>query len=550
MKSLITLSNKDLGVLFESEAASKEGLRKQTLEELRRRVKTDTPSGFFWFYLLVRNFKMPMHGKKWTRKLYDARDEDGIARFINEAFRGSTKTTIFTETFTAYQIGLHPERSNLFVQASDITAEEAASNVADVIEHNPGFELIFPSIVPDKDKGWGEKKGRWVWDRAFDYDDWVRIRHKNPTLLGATYKAAVVVGKHPTGVFIMDDINDRKNTESERLNLEVNETVQEVLFPMLEESRWNIFNQTPWTKRDALQLVKDTGAWKESKTPVMEICDEGQGQRIIIKNKIGDTVFDKWAHLTWKEKFTPNLITTKYKESGEKGFYRMYMLDLTAIEGLHLRREWLHDYPREELFRTNPIFMGMDYASSADLVKSSDPDNSAVAAVARMPSGDRVIMDGWYGEVSQAEAEIKLQQWAGSYPHLELIGIETDGTGREMYSTMARNTSLPILEMGTGGKSKSYRFQEVMAPYFEMGRVWIAHPYTPFLYKFIDEWISYSGQRTDETDTLDSVFYALAASGLFLEEFLADNLQTRQQPWYEKEEEVESPWSAFGRQRR
>jgi len=549
MTSLITLSNAQLGGLFEQEASTG-GVRKQTLAELRRRVNTDTPSGFFWFYLIVKNMSIPPQGKKWTRKLYGARDENGVARFINEAFRGSTKTTIFTETFTAYQIGLHPERSNLFVQASDITAEEAASNVADIIEHNPGFELLFPGIIPDKDKGWGEKKGRWVWDQAYDYDDWVRVRHKNPTLLGATYKAAVVVGKHPTGVFIMDDINDRKNTESERLNQEVNETVQEVLFPMLEETRWNIFNQTPWTKRDALQLVKDTGAWKENKTPVMEIVDEGEGEHIVVEDKHGNVVFDKWAKLTWPEKFNIPLIKTKYLESGEKGFARMYLLDLTAIEGLHLRREWLHDTPRDMLMQGNPIFMGMDYASSADLVVTATPDNTAVCSVAMLPSGDRVVMDGWYGNVSQAEAEIKLQQWAGSYHTLELIGLETDGTGREMYSTMARNTSLPMLEMGTGGKSKGYRFEEVMAPYFEMGRVWIAYPYTPFLYKVIDEWVSYQGNRTDETDCLDAMFYALAASGLFLEEFMAPQMQTRQQPWYEKPEEEVSPWSSFGRQRR
>ncbi len=545
---LITLSNSELGKMFE-EQASTGNVKADVLGEIRRRVNADTPTGFFWLYLLVRNILIPRHGKKWTRKLYKSRDASGVARFINEAFRGSTKTTIFTETFTVYQIGLFPARSNLFVQASDDTAEEAASNVGDIIEHNPGFKLLFPNIVPDKDKGWGQKAGRWVKRSDMPYEDWVRVRHKNATLLGATYKASVVVGKHPTGVFVMDDINDRKNTESDRLNKEVNDTVTDTLFPCLEDSKWNIFNQTPWTKRDALQLVKDTSAWTAIKTPVLTPLAEGEGVHILVE-KHGNIIYDQWAELTWPEKFTADLIAIKYKESGAKGFARMYLLDLTAVEGLHLKREWLHDYAREDLSGTYPIFMGVDYASSADLVKTDDPDNSAIAAIAKMHTGDRVIMDGWFGQVSQAEAEIKLNQWAGSYDRLELVGIETDGSGRELYSLMARNSALPLLEMGTGGRSKGYRFEEIMAPYFEMGRVWIAHPYTPFVRKFMDEWVGWSGGNKDECDTLDAVFYALAASGLFLEEAWAASDTHREKPWYERDEVSESPFASFGRQAR
>lgn len=544
--TLVTLSNALLGKRFEEQASTGK-VKEDVLEEIRRRVRTDKPAGFFWFYLFVKNMSIPRHGKKWTRKLYKARDANGIVRFINEAFRGSTKTTIFTETFTAYQIGLHPERSNLFVQASDITAEEAASNVADIIEFNPGFKLLFPHIVKDQPKGWGAN-GRWVKRTDMPYDDWVRIRHKNPTLIGATYKAAVVVGKHPTGVFIMDDINDRKNSESDRLNKEVNETVTDTLFPCLEATVWNIFNQTPWTKRDALELVKNTGAWTAIKTPVLVPTAEGVGEHVLVE-KNGQILYDQWAELTWPEKFDKELIALKYKETGEKGFARMYLLDLTAIEGLHLRREWLHDFPREDLRGAYPIFMGVDYASSADLVKS-DPDNTAMAAVAKLHNGDRIILDGWFGKVSQAEAEIKLNQWAGSYDRLELVGIETDGTGREFYSLMARNTKIPLIEMGTGGRSKGYRFEEIMAPYFEMGRVWLSHPYSPFIRKFIDEWVSWSGEKNDECDTLDAVFYALAASGLFLEEAWAAADTLRNQPWYEKEQAAPSPFGSFGRQAR
>ena len=109
----------------------------------------------------------------------------------------------------------------------------------------------------------------------------------------------------------------------------------------------------------------------------------------------------------------------------------------------------------------------------------------------------------------------------------------------------------PLIEMGTGGRSKGYRFEEIMAPYFEMGRVWIVHPYTPFIRKFMDEWVGWSGDdKNDECDCLDAVFYALAASGLFLEEAWAAADTIRDKPWYEKEEAPASPFGSFGRQAR
>lgn len=553
--SLVLLSDAKLARLFEEEA-KQSNIQEETVDEIRRRVRKDSPRGFEWFYLLVRNMPLPRHGKKWVRRLYAVRRKMQlenvfihIAKLINEAFRGSTKTTIFTETFIAYQIGLYPERSNLIVQASDDTAEEAASNIADTIMFNPGFRLLFPNVVPDERKGWGQKAGRWVWNKEFPYDDWVRLRHKNPTLLAGTYKGAGVVGKHPTGVFAIDDINDRKNTESERLNNEVNENLTDTLFPMLEGTRWQIFNQTPWTKRDALALIKDTGEWAHIHTPVMTVNPEGEGEHLVI-HKDGQIIYENWVTPTWPEKFNVDMIASKYKESGEKGFARMYMLDLTAIEGLHLRREWLHDISRDEVPRNLPVYMGVDYASSADMSVTGDPNNSALAIVMKMGNGDRIIWDGWYGQVSQAEAEIQVNRWAVANDYLELIGIETDGTGRELYSLVSRNTDLPLLEMGTGGRSKPYRFEEVMAPYFEMGRVWIAHPFTPFIHKFIDEWISWQSQKGDASDTLDAVFYALGASGLFLEEFMVSSVRQRNRPWYEAEPEAVSPWGGFGRQAR
>lgn len=535
------MPDKDLMRLFLQEA-SVSGLRDVTLLEMKDRVYEDSPRGFRWYYALTRNRTLPTHCDGWIEKLYDSY----FKRLVNEAFRGSTKTTVFTETFTSYQIGLHPERSNLFVQASDDTAEEAAGNVGDTIEKNPMFRLLFPHVVPDSDKGWGERRGRWVRSTFVDVGEWTRIRHKNPTLLAGTYKAAAIVGKHPTGVFIMDDINDRKNTESERLNREVNENVTDVLFPMLEDSAWNVFNQTPWTKRDALQLVKDTGVWDKCFTPVLFPREEGEGTLLeVIKD---DTViYSVWCDLVWEDRFDLELIGMKYMEQGFRGFARMYLLDLTAIEGLRLKREWLHDYsppPNQEWI----TFMGVDYASSIDKLRFKDEDYFSIAVVQQTPEGRMLLVDGFRGHLSRTEGEKKIRQLVGVYPNTLAIGIETDGSGKEFYDTLVRYGKLPIVPMKTGGKSKGYRFEDVMAPHFEFGKALLTESKTPFHNTFIDEWVSWDNTQTGHDDTLDSVYYALAASGTLYEAAMPD-YDDEIQSWRDrkKRQKKSSPWVRLSR---
>ena len=83
-----------------------------------------------------------------------------------------------------------------------------------------------------------------------------------------------------------------------------------------------------------------------------------------------------------------------------------------------------------------------------------------------------------------------------------------------------------------------------------MSRVWLAYPFNPFLNIFIDEWVSWDGTQTYKDDTLDSTFYALAASGLFLEEATPSRVRQAQTAWYEEQETMSAPFAAFGRQLR
>jgi len=531
------LTDAELWESFVGEAAV-HGVSGDLLEEIRRRVHEDNPAGFQWFYRLVREFPPPPYFRTWAEDLYASG-----GRWANEAFRGSTKTSTITETFTAYQIGLHPERSNGFVQASEVSAKKHTSNVADMIEHNPAFRLLFPEVIPDKEKGWGAH-GYWVKRADIDEGTWTRMRHQDPTLYAGSYGNSIHIGRHPTGVFCMDDINDDKNTESERKTQEVNRWVTDTLFPALENTAWRIINQTPWTKRDALALIKSTGVWKHTWTPVLRIGPEGVGEHIVIERD-GNILFDKWGVLTWPDRFDAAMISDKFMEQNTRGivgFARMYLLDLSAAEGVFLKKEWLHEYPRESINESWGVVIGVDYASTADKIKEKDRDYFTLAVGRLLPGGGVVLVDGFRGHVSQGEALQLTNSWARNYPTLQMVCVESHGKGQEFYYLLLANSRIPLIPGYTGNKSKGERFEKQMAPLFQFSRVWVTDMLSEFEREFEQEWVAWP--NTEHDDCLDAVYYMTEAAAQIGSLAPPRNTVVRASHWAIPQERKQSnPWN-------
>ena len=488
--------------------------RAEVVERAKAMVREDSPDGFRVFYELVRHRPLPRHCREWVAALYAAREQDMF--FGAEAFRGSTKTTTLTETFTAYRIGLEPHKSNLFVQGDDKQAAKHSGNVADIITRNPSWRLFFPNVIPDEAKGWGAQ-GYWVIDKDREAD-WQQLRAKDPTLVGVGYTDTVLTGSHPTGLLAIDDINTDKNTRSDARNIEVNSILTDTLYPITEDpGLWHTFCQTPWTRNDALALAKGTGVYRWVKTPVMRICDKkDEGAKYIEVADEGIVSYSVWAKPAWPEKFGPERIAKAYRKSGAKGFAKAYMLDLKSAEGMNLKREWLHDFPAERIGSTWPAYIGIDYASTSDHLRDKERDYFGLAVTRGMPGGGLVIQDGIRERLSRGEAEAKVRAYAYMYPTLVNIGVEMDGKGEEFYNQLASIGTLPVIPLRTQGRSKGFRFESVMAKHFEFSRVWVSDGATPFLTTFRDEWVSWDGTQKTHDDTLDAVYYALASAGLFL----------------------------------
>jgi hypothetical protein len=214
--------------------------------------------------------------------------------------------------------------------------------------------------------------------------------------------------------------------------------------------------------------------------------------------------------LTWPERFTIPVIENRRQMLGEREFARMYLLDLSAAEGINLKAEWLQKVDSSLIQPAWPVVMGVDYASTADKQRDNDRDYFAFAIGRAQPSGSGIIlMDGFRGHLSHVEAQDKLLELVAFYPNTEVIGIESVGKGEEFYQSLSSHPSLPIVEMNPGGKGKGPRFQKALGPMFERGWARISNNESPFMQAFRREWLRWPW--SDHDDTLDATYWMLRA---------------------------------------
>src|SRR3990172_5909984 len=221
---------------------------------------------------------------------------------------------------------------------------------------------------------------------------------------------------------------------------------------------------------------------------------------------------DPWStrELTWPERFTIPVIENYRQMLGEREFARMYLLDLSAAEGIHLKAEWFQKVDSSLIQPAWPGVMGVDSASPADKQRDNDHDYFAVAIGCAQPSNSGIILiDGYRGHLSHGEAQDKLLELVAFYPNTEIIGIEAVSKGEEFYQSLSSHPHLPIVRMNPGGQGKGPRFQNVMAPLFQRGWARTSDKESPFMQTFRREWLRWPWG--DHDDTLDAVYWMLFA---------------------------------------
>ena len=469
-----------------------------------------SPAGFQAWYERLHGNECPGYAlNEWIVPIFEAKKQDmGKMLF---AFRGSWKTTTIPITFGTFFIGHHPERANLVVGASGASANSITEAMKNIIEFTDAWKECFPYVVPDTQRGWGQE-GYEVMRTDVTYEEWREINsaRKDPTLLGLGVGSKTLIGKHPDGLLIMDDILDEDNTSSARQMSSVSTKVTGTILPFIVRDdtkpkgeklkTWPVVVGTPWTEDDVYQDMKNTGQFDFTSVPIMRECsEETEGAVFIDYEKLNG-----WYKLTEPMRFGVDSIKYFYDMSGHKEFMRMYMLDPSVRmegEGLTFRL-----YPHDKIDMSWPMVCGVDYMS---MIKDANVDLKNRAYYAQyylfeMPDGRGVVGGGWYGRPTQLEAETRMEQ-AEAFPgHMRTI-FEGDGKGEEALQVFLRNPNLTIVPMQTKGQGKVERLERQLGPWLENGSILISDADTPamnFLRKCLNKYPDYF------KDPIDAVYWA------------------------------------------
>lgn len=523
-------------------------------------AQEDSVEGFAAFFELLHGPPLHSEGEKWIRNAYEAHKRSmGLAQ---ECHREAGKTTVFSKFFLAFRIGHEPEKTNAIIRITEKKGRITAAGVASIIENDPRWKQVFPNIVPDYKRGWGQE-GYFVKRDDMDYDEWQKIRTEQPdepTFVGYGYESGSVIGSRFNGVIIVDDIQDENNTRSKTELAKVYKFVQETLEYCRMQGAWEIWNFTPWTLDDVYSWIKGTGQFIVSKSPVYIEADEDTEGASYWEPMPLNLEFPDAGDIPlsgkWYIRYDPirwgwERIAEKYRRSGPIGFARMMLLDLEATKGMMMRDEWLHKYPSENIENDWMTYIGVDYAEDQDGMGGGDPFALAVGAV--LPGGGLIApIDGYVGHLTKAQGLQKVVEYCNLYPNTQLVGVEAIGEGRGFYSDLmlmndVHGRPIPLFKIAGHTMTKrpgkpNNRYTEWLAPRYQAGRIRVPSVQNEFVRQFIDQWLIYPNGAHD--DILDAVYMlTLAAEGE-----LAD--RTIRKHGTMLDEKVTAPFSAFGKRRR
>jgi len=512
------LSNDELKELIKNTSEEeKEGLRKWA--KIQMVIMETSPRSFATCFELMQGSMLYPEQMKWVKNVFEAHKQGkGV---LQECFRESGKSIVLTKYLFLYMVGKEPWKKSAFIRINDQKANETSKEVAEIIENDPLWKLLFPGVIPDKAKGWGAEGYNLKID-GMPPEQWARLiagAPIGPTFVGYGYTSGSIIGSHWNGVVIVDDIEDENNTNSQRELMKLKKWYSSTYTYCVMDGAWEGWNFTPWLSNDLYADLKAAKTRLLYKTPALIRAEEGEEGATYWPEEPEVPVSGKWWKLTMPERKNFTGLSKVYREGGPIEFARMMMLDLEATKGVTLKAEWLHEYPGVEINHNWPVIMGVDYASTMDKLKDDRRDYFALAVYSAIPGGGIVLRDGKRAHFSKGEALDFMASYCALFPSIQQIGVETIGKGEEFYSDLVmlndkNGRVLPLFPIPSHGrKSKGERFENWLAPRFRISRIWISDIMNEFLLAFKNEWLTY-GAGNEHDDCLDAAYMgALAAEG-------------------------------------
>lgn len=422
---------------------------------------------------------------------------EGARGVLNKAGRGLFKSTD-SGGFLLFAIGHYPHLSHMIIQARDDDAQKTGKLIADTIESNIGWRSCFPSIVPDPDRGWSQN-GYNVKDMSVAYEDWVQkvmSDHKRDSTFMSVSVQAGAIGSHPTGVLLLDDIHDTKNTESLAEMAKVIKTVKADIIPTMTRPGRKplmVMAYTPWKSDDAYAMLEASGIFRQLITPAfVEINDEdyvkGHPNYAVFpwEKKVGDQTFrgDK-VYLTCPKVYSAKALEQQMKILGKREFARQLLCRLDVGKGESLP---YYSYVLTGNELEYPMTGGCDPAGvEADKIEEGNKRSFfALAYVARLPQGGALVLDGVLEQCSHNDGQNYILGAQNRFPQWTFTMIESAGIGAAFFQLCRRDQRLVVVESNLKGLDEGRitgKYDRIlqMAKWFENGTIKIAARSTPFL---------------------------------------------------------------------
>lgn len=450
-----------------------------------------------------------------------------VVGVVIEASRELTKTTVITNYFTAFRIGHNPERANLLVQVGDDIAKDNSSQIARVIREYEGWKKCFPHVVPDLEKGWGDKgyevrqTHEWVDGKMVPLSDneWNKrnATRKDPTLLGVGYSSHSLIGKHPNGVVVVDDIHDETNTSSEKELDAVLNIVESVINYTFTESAWVVYVGTPWAEDDTLGYIKSTKVYLSIVMPAYVEVVEGKVKLPQDWNETTKKVF-MWPEMRGEQWMRKKL--SQARKAGE--FLRMILLVLKgAGEKIYKVRSFPHKDIRWDDWG---IVNGVDPTATFTSVNGKGGVSHFAICHALITHFNTIVIGGGFLEkVSADVGERELATFTRMHPNTLRASVEQNGAGAIFIGMTIRNNGIAInphnaTELGTGGKlNRQFNF---LSPLLAAGVVMISDEDTPYLNALRKYFLRYP--NIDETSELLDAADAMCMAVLDIPEVWAN----------------------------
>ena len=217
-------------------------------EKILESCRSWSPYGFVTLYeILQRDYPFPQHLWPLALAICDWR----CHRLMMICGPGSGKSTVTSQVFPGATLGRNPAENILCISG----AEQLASGFQDVIgsyiiEHE-GFRQLFPTVLPDKQRGWSSERGIFVTGH--------RASSPDASFSAFGVKSKVLTGKHGT-ILILDDLHTEENSSTDEQCDELSRTFVKSLAGRQDPRGARIIiTGRRWNERDLYGRLKDNG---------------------------------------------------------------------------------------------------------------------------------------------------------------------------------------------------------------------------------------------------------------------------------------------------